>query len=241
MRIFADGGLEPRGEYIVTGEDFRHIAYSLRMRCGEKVTVCDTGGVEYGGELTSIGRESAVVILGEGRPCEGEPRVDIALYVALPKRDKLEFVIQKAVELGVCSITPVVSARSLVKYGGADAEAKLESWQKISAEAAKHSDRGKIPRVCAPVPFGEALEQGASAELCLFCHEGEGTVRLSEALRQAATVAAFTGPEGGFTEVEKACAEAAGYAAVSLGKRILRCETAPLCLISALLYAFKEI
>ncbi len=241
-RFFVDQSLFPGQTVTISGEDAHHISRALRMRKGETVTLCGPEGIPHEGVLTSLDRSTVQAEVGQPLPVTGEPNVAVTLLVGLPKQDKLALIIQKAVELGVAEIIPFSSARSIVRLEDAGRE-KLPRWQKIAKEAAMQCERGKIPAVRPVVPFAQALSIALQAETPLFCYEGtEGTVPLKSALngRALTTVAALIGPEGGFAPEEAEAARKAGLSLVSLGSRILRCETAPLCLLSAVLYAAGE-
>ena len=141
-------------------------------------------------------------------------------------------------ELGVRRIVPFSGARCVVRLSGKDAERKAERWQKIAAAAAKQSGRGIVPEVCAPVAFSEVCAAAGSVDLPLFCYECEEEHALKRALSAApfSSAAVVIGPEGGFEQDEVSRAREAGFRIVSLGRRILRCETAPLCAVCAILY-----
>ena len=225
------------GDYLtVDGADARHIARALRMAVGDELTVCDMQGNEYRCEIVSFLDDIEVKArILSTKSSENEPACRVRLYQALPKGDKLDTVIQKAVECGVCEIYPFESERCIVKMKS-DAEArKTERRQKISEEAAKQCGRSVIPTVFPTVSFSEMLESALRSELCLFCYEGDGTVPLGrvldEALKRDADgsypdVSIIIGSEGGFSQDEVAKAEEKGMVKIGLGRRILRTETA---------------
>jgi 16S rRNA (uracil1498-N3)-methyltransferase len=163
--------------------------------------------------------------------------------MAFPKADKLEHVIQKATELGAAEIIAFPSQRCVSKPDPKSLEKKLERWQKIASSAAEQSGRGQIPRVRVLSSFAEAVNLAAEAELATLLYENEENFSLRSALSGASfkTVALMTGPEGGFTEDEVAAAKKAGLSICTLGPRILRCETAPLCALTAVLFACGEL
>ena len=239
------------GGYTVTvrGDDAHHIAHSLRMAVGDGVVICpsdgpDAGRVEYHCRLTLF--SSAEVIAEAGaedvHSCRTEPPYAACLYVALSKADKMETVIQKAVECGVGKIIPFVSSRCIARPGDGEAKKQLRR-QKIAAEAAKQCGRGRIPDVCTPISYADMLKEAAGADLPLFFYEGEGTVPLSVLLaRQPAVpakIALVVGAEGGFSPEEVDAAREAGLIPAGLGTRILRCETAPVYALSCLSYAYE--
>lgn len=220
----------------IEGTDARHIARALRMAVGDDLTVCDMQGNEYSCVITSFVDDTEVKAKIVSRKCsENEPRCRIRLYQALPKGDKLDTVIQKAVECGVAEIYPFESERCIVKIKS-DAEArKTERRQKISEEAAKQCGRSVIPTVYPTISFEEMIESASESELCLFCYEGEGTVPLGKIIDEKLKmgengaypeVSLIIGSEGGFSLHEVERAEQKGMIKIGLGRRILRTETA---------------
>ena len=159
--------------------------------------------------------------------------------MAYAKADKLEHVIQKATELGAYEIAAFPSSRCVMRLDATGAQKKLDRWQKIAASAAAQSGRGRIPQVLALPSFADAVKRAAGCELALLPYENEHALSLRRAVGEAAfeTVSIMTGPEGGFSEDEVRLAQEAGMQICTLGPRILRCETAPLCALSAVLYA----
>lgn len=213
---------------ITTGEDARHIGYSLRMKPGDEITFCNSG-TEYICRISEMTSDSVVSEIVETRPTESEPTVFLTLYQAYPKSDKLELIVQKAVELGVSRIVPFTSKRCVAKPPADKSGAKrTERLNKIALEAAKQSGRGMVPEVTAPMTFREALEDMKRSEVKLFCYENVG-IRIAEAgIDSEKSVAVMVGSEGGFDRDEADMAEAAGAKNIWLGKRILRCETCPI-------------
>lgn len=222
----------------IRGEDANHISRVLRARIGEQVTVCDGQGNDYFCEIREMQPGEVKLSIIQKTPCNAEPDVKTTLFMALPKSDKMEYVIQKAVELGVYKIVPFSASRCVVKLNAAAEIKKTERWQKIAHAAAKQSGRGIIPEVCAPITFGELTKRAKDFDLSLLCYECEEENSLKSVLSQNKfkSVCVVVGPEGGFDLSEVEAAIASGFASVSLGKRILRCETAPSCAICAILY-----
>ncbi len=229
----------------LTGEDAHHIARSLRMALGQTLYVCDELAVEH--ECKIVGfeedREVRAEIMSSAASLS-EPPMKITLFQALSKGDKLDTVIQKAVECGVSCIAPFDSERCVVRVKADSEDRKNERRQKIAAEAAKQSGRGKLPRVCKTLSFREMLRAAKQSELVLFCYEGEGTQPLGRVLAERLVikpdgkypdVAIIVGSEGGFTPLEAKCAEEEGVQLVGLGRRILRTETAPIFAISCVI------
>jgi 16S rRNA (uracil1498-N3)-methyltransferase len=219
------------GYISIIGEDAHHIARSLRMAVGDQITVCDMQGNEYTCRIAAFDddREVSAEIL-DSKHSENEPKIFIRLFQALPKGDKLDTIIQKAVECGVSEIIPFQSERCVVKIKSDAEDRKTERRQRISAEAAKQCGRSVIPEVRASVGFDQAIAMATESELCLFCYEGDGTIPLGSILRKyddlPASVSIVIGSEGGFSQKEVAKAEEKGVTLAGLGKRILRTETA---------------
>ena len=231
------------GESVtVTGDDAFHMARSLRMAVGDTVTVCDMQGREHLCRLDSLRDEVCHLTILSSRESNTEPPVEITLYMGYPKSDKLELVIQKAVELGASAIVPFFSERC-VKQPRAEREEKQNARQcRIAEEAAKQCGRARIPSVGKPISFFSVLQSVGEYDLVLFCYEGDGTRSAKEVLgahRDARRIAVIIGAEGGFSLAEAEAAVAAGCASVGLGPRILRCETAPLCILSCISYEFE--
>ena len=222
----------------LVGENASH-AKVLRLKAGEQVLVCDGEGRECLCAVVDSGWNLEVL---ERRESVSEPGVQVSVYMAFPKADKLEHVIQKATELGVYEIVAFPSARCVSKPDEKSLKKKLERWQKIAASAAEQSGRGRIPQVVILPSFTEALKRGAQTDLPMMFYENEQATTLHMALNSGEwkSAALLTGPEGGLEEKEVKQAMEAGWKVCTLGKRILRCETAPLCALSAVMYAAGE-
>lgn len=233
-RFFIQTPLSVGDTYTVDGGDAWHMAGALRMTPGEKVTLCDGRGSDYTCTITVLERETVTLTVDGVAPNSSEPTLAVTLYMGLPKADKLEWIIQKAVELGVTAIVPVVTARSIARVDGKDAEKKRARWQKIAAEAAGQSGRGLIPTVEFPITFKQALPRLAR-ENTLLCYEGGGQP-IGQLVSQGDTALSLVvGPEGGFDPTEVAAVTAGGGRIATLGPRILRCETAPIAALAVLM------
>ena len=226
---------------VLTGENAAH-ARVLRLREGETVALCDGAGWERICTVRQIGDGTLTLAAGPRQPSASEPAVRVSVYMAYPKGDKLEHVIQKATELGAAEIVAFPSARCVSRPDEKSIRKKLERWQKIAASAAEQSGRGMIPEVLVVESYEKALERASKADKAILFYEHEDRVTLRSALESGAyqTVSLLTGPEGGLEEREVSQALAAGLTVCTLGKRILRCETAPLCALSAVMYAAGE-
>ena len=225
----------------LTGENAQH-AKVLRLKAGEEVLVCDGEGLECLCEVASVAPGQVDLDVKERRKSVTEAAVRVSVYMAFPKADKLEHVIQKATELGAYEIVAFPSARCVSRPDEKSLKKKVERWQKIAASAAEQSGRGRIPEVRTANSYQEALCRAAEADKALMFYENEQAVTLKMALSQGSyrSVSILTGPEGGLEEKEVAQAREAGLQVCTLGKRILRCETAPLCALSAIMYDAGE-
>jgi len=224
----------------LTGENAQH-AKVLRLKKGEQVLVCDGQGQECLCTVQDTG-DGLVLSVQERRAADTEAAISVSVYMAFPKADKLEHVIQKATELGAYEIVAFPSARCVSRPDEKSLKKKRERWQKIAVSAAEQSGRGRIPQVLTLGSYQEALRRAAQADKALLFYENEQAVTLQMALKSGPyqTVSLLTGPEGGLEEAEVNQAREAGLQVCTLGKRILRCETAPLCALSAVMYDAGE-
>ena len=241
VRFFVSPEALDAASLVLTGENAQH-AKVLRLKVKEEVLVCDGEGRECLCAITEVGSGQLELTVLERRESSSEASVRVSVYMAFPKADKLEHVIQKATELGAYEIVAFPSARCVSKPDEKSLKKKLERWQKIAASAAEQSGRGRIPQVRTLPSFAQALQQAAQADKALLFYENEQAVTLKMALSASPykTVSLLTGPEGGLEEREVTQAREAGLQVCTLGKRILRCETAPLCALSAVMYDAGE-
>lgn len=229
---------------LIDGENARHIAKALRMRVGDTVTLCDGENNEYLCRLDAFTDTQVYATVLEKSECKSEPPYRVTLLQCLPKSDKMEYIIQKSVELGVNRIIPMESSRCVVRLDDKSAPKKIERWQKIANEAAGQCGRGILPAVEMPMPFAGALELLKEGGLGMFCYENERIRTISEVLKSCENppkdIFVLIGSEGGFSPEEARLAEEKGFIVTGLGSRILRAETAPLCVLS-IISAFLEL
>ena len=228
-----------QGSFIyLTGENAAH-ARVLRLKAGDLVDVCDGNGMDYACTVTDCTADRLTLTVCATAASDAEPRVRCSIYMAFAKADKFEHVVQKATELGASEIIAFPSSRCVSRPDEKSLGKKVERWQKIADAAAGQCGRGRIPQVLAMSSFREALERAATADLPLIPYENEHARSLRQALGacEFETVSIVTGPEGGFSEEEVALAQQHGLQSCTLGPRILRCETAPLCALSAVMFA----
>ncbi len=234
----------------ITGEDAHHISRSLRMAVGESITVCDMQRTEYECVLERFEPDAVYARIVSEKASDTEPPFAATVYQALPKGDKLDSIIQKSVECGASRIVPFESDRCIVRMKPEAEGKKTERRARIAAEAAKQSGRATLPEVTPTVAFDAMLQEASTADVALFCYEGDGTVPLGRALPSAAllsrirdgeipSISIVVGSEGGFSLDEAERARAAGMILCGLGKRILRTETAATFVLGCLVYALE--
>ena len=238
-RFFLTGGSSiAGGTAFIVGEDAAH-AKVLRLQVGERVIVCDGLGKDHHCTVTRVTPEQVEAEIFETVPCTAEPSVHAVILCALPKGDKVDYIVQKCTEAGASEIWFFLSNRCVAKMPS-DREKKLNRWQRIAQEAAKQSGRGIIPAVGLLEDIARAFNKAKKSELALFMYEAGERQTLQDALERAgsfASAAILTGPEGGFEAFEAELAGIMGLHVCSMGPRIFRCETAPVAALSALMYA----
>ncbi len=222
----------------ITGSDALHISKTLRMRVGEALTVTDSAGFDYYCVIESVSSTSVILKILQTSKCDKESDKEIYLFQALVKNDKMDTVIQKAVELGVNHVYPVTAERSIVKLDTNSEMKKLERWNKIAHEAAKQCGRGIIPKVHPPVSIKDCCDILSNLDLSFYCYETaeEKTVKDLMREKEFSSIGFYIGPEGGIAPFEAEIFEGAGIPAVSLGKLILRTETAGMAVLAMILY-----
>ena len=240
QQFFAEHSWIGKDQISLSGSDVNHMKNVLRMKPGEDVRICDGSGKTY---LCCVNRyEEGRAVLDVFRTLDSDTELPsrIWLFQGLPKGDKMEWIVQKAVELGVYTVVPFAAKRSVVKLDEKKAARKQERWQAIAKSAAEQSGRGIVPKIRSVRTFEQALELASELDVILIPYEleegMEGTVRMIRKIRPGESVGVFIGPEGGFEEAEVERAREAGASRISLGKRILRTETAGLTALSILMY-----
>lgn len=222
--------------HTIIGEDAQHISKSLRMSAGEELTICDNNKMQYDCVIESVASGAVTVRVLDSYPCKNEPQTKVTLYQALAKGDKMDFIIQKSVELGVSDIVPVITARCVSRPDEKSMKKKLERWNKIALQAAMQSRRGIIPKVLPMMKLSDAAEK-ASNTTSIVCYElgGKplGDLICNDSCNE---ISLFIGSEGGFEQTEVECIVQNGGYAATLGNRILRAETAPLAALSVIMY-----
>ncbi len=240
-QFFVSPGQINGNDICITGGDVNHIKNVLRMKAGDEISVSNgIDGKEYRCEIASVGEEEIHCTLRFIKEEGLELPSRVYLFQGLPKADKMELIIQKAVELGVYEIIPVAMRRSVVKLDEKKAKSKITRWQGISEAAAKQSKRRIIPKVREIMSFKEAAAYAAQTDIRLLPYElAEGmahTKELIDGLKPGQSVAVFIGPEGGFAEEEIKTAQECGIVPITMGKRILRTETAGFTILAWIMY-----
>jgi 16S rRNA (uracil1498-N3)-methyltransferase len=228
----------------IQGSDVNHMKNVLRMRPGEEVMVSDGNNRQYRCRVEDYPEGEAVLAILEAGLVDTELPSRIYLFQGLPKQEKMELIVQKAVELGVCQVIPVQTRRCVVKLDAKKAAKKVQRWQQIAESAAKQAGRGYIPAVSEVMTFQEALAFSETLDIRLIPYEladgMEGTRKILDGIRPGQSVGIFIGPEGGFEKEEVGRAVEAGAMPITLGKRILRTETAGIAVLSILMYRLEK-
>lgn len=219
---------------ILDGESARHIAKSLRMRVGDVICVTDGGGDDYGCQIEEITKDEVVLKVCYKQACESEPSCRVTIYQGVPKSSKMEDIIQKCVELGVCKIVPTLTKRCVSRPDDKAAGKKNQRYQKIALEAAQQSGRGIVPKIENMKTFRQAIAEDESDVKIVF-YEGGGEKLADIVKLDTESVSVFIGPEGGFEQEEVEQIEASGGVRATLGKRILRTQTAPVAALTAIM------
>ena len=239
-RFFIPKGWIQQDSVTITGELLRQIGYVLRLKPLDRIIVLDNSGWEYEVEIERITKEQVKGKVINRQPGQGEPCIKITLYQALLKSNKFELVLQKGVELGVTAFVPFISERCVARK---ESDGKIERWRKIIQEAAEQSERLILPVLHPLISFDEACRSAKQPALLLWEEEKSMSLKVTlqkPSFQNTTALSLFVGPEGGFPTSEKELAQQRGIAIASLGKRVLRAETAGLAAISAILYEKGE-
>lgn len=232
QKLFVD--FEFDDKIVLDEEKSRHIAKSLRMRKGDMITVCNGNGTDYGCIIDEITKTTVTLSVCYKQASDSEPSIQVSLYQGVPKGDKMEDIIQKCVELGIFSITPVLTKRSISRPDEKQAAKKQQRYAKIALEAAQQSGRGIVPEIHTMTDFKTAVSE-CEADLIILFYEGGGKSLKSLIRDDMKSVAIFIGPEGGFEKEEVDAVIEKGGINATLGKRILRTQTAPVAALSAIM------
>ena len=232
-------------EIKITGEDVKHIANVLRLKTSEKIIICDKElGESYIAEISDINKEYVVCNIIEKITESTESNVNVDIFQGLPKADKMEYIIQKTTEIGVKNIYPVELERCVVKLDSKTKQKKIDRWQKIAESAAKQSKRDIVPKINNVINLENVCKNIAKYDIILLAYENEEKNTIKRELQKLdrnkkLSIGIVVGPEGGISENEAKTLIEAGAKCVTLGKRILRTETAPLVMLSDIIYEFE--
>lgn len=233
------------GKVIIDTEDVLHIKRVLRMSEGDELLICDSTGTDYETKISEIADKTIICDIISEKKSDTESEISITLYQGIPKGSKMELIIQKNTELGVTKIVPVSMKRCVSKLENQKAEEKkVQRWQKIAEEAAKQSGRGIIPEICMPQTLRQAAESMKESDLAFVpyeCEEQNGLKPLLKSQSNAKTVSFLIGPEGGFDVSEIEILKEYGISPITLGKRILRTETAGMAVTAMIMYEIGDI
>lgn len=243
-RFFVDKSAVNDDIVTITGSDVNHIKNVLRMRQGEEILISDGEDREYVCTIDELSADEVVARIIDINGTARELPIKVHLYQGLPKGDKMETVIQKMIELGAYRIIPVSTKRCVMKLDEKKADKKIVRWNAIAESAAKQSKRGIIPEVTMPMTFKQALVDAADMEVVMIPYENAENMNYTRevvnSIKSGDNVAIFIGPEGGFADEEVQAAIDNGAKEITLGKRILRTETAGMTLMSVLMYQMEE-
>lgn len=243
-RFFVEPSQIGEKKITIIGSDVNHIKNVLRMKCGEKIAISDGQEQEYYCIIEKLEDEQIIATIEEIAMDRKELPVRITLFQGIPKSDKLELIIQKAVELGVCEIVPVAMKRCVAKIDSKKVDKKVERFNAIALSAAKQAKRNVIPTVTMPMSWKEAVAYGKTMDACFVPYEdARGMAHTKEVIRNlhgVKSIALYIGPEGGFDDDEITQAKEEGFQVITLGKRILRTETAGLAALSIFMYELEE-
>ncbi|MDQ2084991.1 16S rRNA (uracil(1498)-N(3))-methyltransferase [Herbivorax sp. ANBcel31] len=244
-RFFVNGENIFPDSIDITGEDVVHIKKVLRLKNGDNITVSDGMGTDYYVKIEKIDSDKVTTKIINSEKNKSEPSVNITLFQALPKSDKMDFIIQKGVELGAKKIVPVITERTVVKISkNKDYKKKHQRWNRISMEAAKQCKRGRVPQIEYPMTFKDAIDSLTDESLKILPYEKEKSIKMKRILSNKSNIKdifIFIGPEGGFSDNEIELAFNSSVSTVSLGPRILRTETAGIVVLSILMYELGDV
>ncbi|MDH3442976.1 MAG: 16S rRNA (uracil(1498)-N(3))-methyltransferase [Deltaproteobacteria bacterium] len=229
---------------FIDGQELQHLRRVLRLTPGDEITIFDDAGWEHDAVIRSFDSGSAKIEILRSSHAPRESELELTLAIGLTKGDKVDFVVEKATELGVCRIVPIASVHTVAKFDTAKAKTRAARWHKIALSAAKQSGRTRVPEVLSPVELHDFIEQNPGDALKLLFWEkrpSESLKRVHTAQPAAPAIIAVIGPEGGFSDEEVALATAHGYYAVSLGRRILRAETAAVTALALMQYLWGDL
>jgi 16S rRNA (uracil1498-N3)-methyltransferase len=238
-RVFVEAPLARDGRVRLTGSAAAHVSRVLRLRTGDGLTLFNGSGGEFAATIEAIAKDAVTVAVGEARPAERESPLTLTLAQGISRGERMDLVVQKATELGVTTLAPLLTERSVVRLDAVQAARKAGHWRAIALAACEQSGRNRPPRLLPPATLGEFLQAGGPATKLLLCPAA--VLRIADVPRPGGEVQVLIGPEGGLTEEEQARAQAAGFIGVRLGPRVLRTETAAIAALALLQREFGDL
>ncbi len=238
-RVYVEEPLSASGSHVIEGSAANHVARVLRLREGDALTLFDGRGGEYDARITGFRKDAVQIEVREHRAVERESALDLTLAQGVSRGERMDWVVQKATELGVRRIVPVLTERSVVRLDERQSERKLQHWRGIAIAACEQSGRNRVPEVAPPSNFFEAI-RGSDAQMTRLLLSPSASLRARDLPRPTA-ITLLIGPEGGLTDNEDEAALRAGFKPVQLGPRILRTETAAIAALAALQHDFGDL
>jgi 16S rRNA (uracil1498-N3)-methyltransferase len=239
-RVYVDTPITGDNNLVLEGSAVNHITRVLRLRSGDALTLFDGRGGEYGARIEEFRRDTVVVTVGEHRNPDRESPLSLTLAQGISRGERMDWIIQKATELGTSRIVPVFTKRSMVKLDERQAEKKLQHWRGVAVAACEQSGRNRIPDLALPLDFSEVLRDGDPASMRLLLSP-TGDLRIDDLEANGKGITVLIGPEGGLAETEHAEAIAAGFKPVRLGPRVLRTETAAIAALTIIQHSFGDL
>ena len=242
-RFFVDPSSISSGSVTIVGSTARQIVKVLRLREGDSIQLFDGTGAEYAASITSTSKDTITAQITNTRKCFLDPTIQLTLAISLPKSDKMDLIVQKTTELGISEIVVVNSERTISRPDGVKFADRLDRWRRIAAEAAEQCGRSKVPQIEGGIEFVDLAKCVGQYSLALIAWEEEQTQSLKQTLRaraDAQSILLIIGPEGGFPEREVEMVKSAGAVSVSLGRRVLRSETAAIAACAVIMYEIEN-
>ena len=240
-RVHVDADLQTGRRVTVDGSAGNHVARVLRLRVGDSLTLFNGEGGEYGGAIEEIRRDSVLVTVLEHRGIERESPFHLTLAQGISRGERMDWVVQKATELGVSRIVPLFTERSVVHLDDRQAAKKVQHWRSIAISACEQSGRNRVPQIASPVSFYGLLEQGVSEDAGALLLSPAAQQRLTDIPGDGTRATLLVGPEGGLADIEQDAALKSGFTPVRLGPRVLRTETAAICALTLLQQRFGDL
>ncbi len=239
-RVHVDADLLTGRRVTVHGSAGNHIARVLRLRAGDSLTLFNGRGGEYGGLIEEIRRDTVLVAIGDHRDTECESALDLTLAQGISRGDRMDWVVQKATELGVTRISPVFTERSVVQLDARQAERKIQHWRSIAIAACEQSGRNRVPEIAVPIGLFDLLERRTARGIALLLSP-DAEFDVSDVTGDECAATVLIGPEGGLSDIERQTAIRSGFSPVRMGPRILRTETAAVCALTLLQQKFGDL